>query len=98
MITTVHKIKIMQAHVDGQRIERTKKLSATWCECSDTSWNWYEYDYRVKVVVPPISREGLIHDIIDYICDTDNFRLAQCHRMVTGSNVTWDVENGFHEV
>ena len=47
-MSTVEKIAIMQAYVDGKTIEYFYKEGKIWDECSFPSWNWLAFNYRVK--------------------------------------------------
>lgn len=46
------KITIMQAYVDGKKIE-TKFVGGTnWEEVTSPAWDWVSFDYRIKQAVP----------------------------------------------
>ena len=49
-MTTKEKIAVMQAYVDGKKIQ-CKYLSEEkdcWCDCEVPLWHWYMKDYRIK--------------------------------------------------
>lgn len=46
MKTNIEKIAVMQAFVDGKRIESSRH-GEIWDEIKNPCWNWQEYDYRV---------------------------------------------------
>lgn len=49
MKTTEEKIAVMQAYVDGKKIQRTKlTIYQDWEDHPAPKWNWYYYDYRIK--------------------------------------------------
>lgn len=49
MSTLEEKIKVMQEFKDGKKIECLRLASdAGWISCGKPSWNWTEYNYRVK--------------------------------------------------
>lgn len=54
MSTTQEKIAVMQAHIDGSRIQGKADghKNATWRSVSNPSWNWDEFDYRVAPAEP----------------------------------------------
>ena len=41
-------IKVMQAYMEGKRIECKENGSATWIEVSNPKWYWGDFEYRVK--------------------------------------------------
>lgn len=87
---TEERIKIMQAYADGEIVEIYDKSSVKWAPCCvEPSWNWAIYLYRIKVV-PPVSRESLISDIMECVKNAANIHLAQYHRLVTDSETVWD--------
>lgn len=43
--TTQEKIAVMQAHVDGKKIQIYS--NGSWSESYDPRWNWTDFDYRV---------------------------------------------------
>jgi len=68
-MTTAEKIKVMQAFVDGKSIE-CKSKSGVWAPSGNTihsgnTWNWSEYDYRVKAEPTLQSRNAYEKDIRD---------------------------------
>lgn len=50
MTTTQEKIAIMQAYVDGKKIESLSynNNDARWMDVTDPAWSWINNDYRVK--------------------------------------------------
>ena len=48
MKTTKEKIEVMKAYEEGKTIEHKNKDGDKWFEVSTPSWNWRDYDYRVK--------------------------------------------------
>ena len=52
---TKEMIKVMQAYVDGKRIEAGNREINFWRDCPDPSWNWNAFDYRI---VPEPKKEG----------------------------------------
>lgn len=48
MATTEEKIAVMQAFVEGKKIEASNGQNTRWCECVTPRWNWDMYEYRVK--------------------------------------------------
>ena len=74
MTITEEMIKVMQAYVDGKKIESRKFNSSNWCEIEDgcPSWSWGTYDYRVKPTGAfATPDEGLVGGMIFNI-DTDS--------------------------
>ena len=60
-----YQIAVMQAFKDGKTIEHKSRDGDKWFEVSTPSWNWWEYDYRVKEepkYVPYENTEELIED------------------------------------
>lgn len=47
-MNTEDKIKIMQAFVDGKPIEARFTEHKSWYTCVDPTWDWWEYEYRLK--------------------------------------------------
>ncbi|MDO4800918.1 MAG: hypothetical protein Q4A15_02010 [Prevotellaceae bacterium] len=47
-MTTEEKIKVMQAHIDGEYIEFRIKGEKLWEDCGIPAWNWQEFEYRTK--------------------------------------------------
>jgi hypothetical protein len=48
-MTTEDKIKVMQAHLDGAKIEvRDRNTYDPWRLAITPVWDWYHYEYRVK--------------------------------------------------
>ena len=41
-------IKVMQHFDNGREVEIKTKRSDDWGEVTTPSWNWFEYDYRIK--------------------------------------------------
>ena len=52
---TKEMIKVMQAYVDGKRIEAGNREKNFWRDCPDPSWNWNAFDYRIA---PELKKEG----------------------------------------
>ena len=48
MKTTQEKLEIMQAFLDGEKIEMFDDDLKEWRWITDPSWNWIEVDYRIK--------------------------------------------------
>ena len=48
MKTTVEKIAVMQAYVDGKEIECRSDDCPAWDKTASPLWNWYKTDYRIK--------------------------------------------------
>lgn len=53
MKTTEEMIEVMQAHVDGKRIE-TRHVGA-WHTASEPEWNWAYSNYRISLTKPSIN-------------------------------------------
>ena len=49
MLNTLEKIKVMQAFEDGEFIEAARYGQDAWFKAAAPSWNWFDYDYRIKV-------------------------------------------------
>jgi len=47
-MNTKEKIKIMQAYDDGKEIECSYKKKNDWDINMSPSWNWADFDYRIK--------------------------------------------------
>lgn len=50
-MATIEKIAVMQAYVDGKRIEVSLKRNDNWRDWvtdEEPSWNWGVYEYRIK--------------------------------------------------
>lgn len=47
-MTTEEMIAVMQARVDGKKIECSLRGGYYWYECTSTDWDWIHYEYRVK--------------------------------------------------
>lgn len=43
-----HQIAVMQAWVDGKEVQISEKDLDVWEDHADPSFNWGDYDYRVK--------------------------------------------------
>ena len=41
-------IKVMQHYTDGGEVEYTETGFNKWRIANDPSWNWYDYNYRIK--------------------------------------------------
>ena len=54
---TKEMIEVMQAYVDGEKIE-AKRDRGEWEEICQPLWDWYEYHYRVK---PQITQPKRTH-------------------------------------
>lgn len=52
MTATAEKIKIMQAHEDGQRIESKSCYITFWEEDRNPTWNWHNVEYRIAPPTP----------------------------------------------
>lgn len=50
MKTIQEMIAVMQAYEDGKEIELRRLADSKYYDCKNPSWNWDNYDYRVKVV------------------------------------------------
>ena len=48
MEDTKRKIEVMQACVEGKKIQIKGHCASKWIDCAGPSWNWVTYDYRVK--------------------------------------------------
>lgn len=49
---TLNKITVMQAFADGAIIERNTRRTKVWSSDNDPSWDWNNYEYRVKPTKP----------------------------------------------
>lgn len=47
-MTTQEKIAVMQAHVDGKKVQFKLAKASAWSDCTVPLWGWSEYDYRIK--------------------------------------------------
>lgn len=47
-MTTEEKIRVMQAHIDGEYIEFRIKGEKVWTDCGNPLWDWQEFEYRTK--------------------------------------------------
>lgn len=45
---TIERIKVMQAFVDGKEVESKLRGTYDWGLDKNPSWNWLNYDYRIK--------------------------------------------------
>lgn len=51
MKTTAQKIEVMQAYVDGKKIQG--HVAGEWCDFEgEPNWQWFSNDYRVKPLEP----------------------------------------------
>jgi hypothetical protein len=41
-------IKVMEAHLNGAKIEYRMNYSKVWIETTDPQWNWDGCEYRIK--------------------------------------------------
>ena len=41
-------IEVIKAHKEGKKIQGAQSGCKTWSDTSRPTWNFYEYDYRVK--------------------------------------------------
>lgn len=51
MTSTEDKIAVMQAYVEGKKIQSRccfPKEIDNWEDCCDPVWNWGQFDYRIK--------------------------------------------------
>lgn len=48
MRTTEEKIKVMQAFLNGEKIQVYDKHNEKWVDAYTPSWNWESRDYRIK--------------------------------------------------
>ena len=93
-------IAVMDAFRNGFAIDSRPKtppglVESCWCFNENPSWDWANWEYRVKPV-PKITRQNLIDDIITVCRNAENDMLAANHRHVTGSEVFWN-EDEFSE-
>ena len=57
-------IKVMQHFDNGREVEIKTKRSDDWEEVTTPSWNWFEYDYRIKEPKQKVTIEKwLIKDV-----------------------------------
>ena len=97
-MTLNEQIAIMQSFHDGVYIDsrpRCMGSQSLWCENDTPGWNWADVEYRIRPV-PKITRQKLIDDIVSCSNNADDAELADYHRYVTSSEVTWD-QDGFSE-
>lgn len=47
-MTTKEMIEIMQAYERGEQIERRDRCGGNWYLSKDPSWDWVQYEYRIK--------------------------------------------------
>ena len=74
MKTIEEMIAVMQAFVDGKRVERQSVITPDegWFAVIEPAWNWNDYDYRVKPeppkkkIVPYDSAEELMQAICNH--------------------------------
>lgn len=64
-MTTEEKIRVMQAAVDGKRIQLRRNGVGTWidvCSSGDLHWDWHNMDYRVtpEPKLRPFTKEELL--------------------------------------
>lgn len=77
MKTLAEKIAIMQAYLDGKKIEINRFGTCTWHDVDEEPlFNWKDYDYRVK----PVIREGWInlYDMSSNVYDKNTWLSAGC--------------------
>ena len=46
--STVEKIKVMQAFVDGKEVEWKFCVEDEWSPCPSPTWNWTDFNFKVK--------------------------------------------------
>ena len=66
--TTAEMIEVMKAYEEGKKIEHKSKDGDKWFEVSAPSWNWRDYDYRVKEEPkyrPYVDTEEMINDFCE---------------------------------
>jgi len=59
LTSTEEKIKVMQAYVDGERVEWVHVCSRDWSEDSNPLWNWNDFKYRIM----PKAKEMTVEEI-----------------------------------
>lgn len=69
MNDTLSKIKVMQAFVDGKKIEVTNLNIKYWTPIDDPGWDWTECDYRIRE--SKIDWEPVINNALD--CEFSNY-------------------------
>jgi hypothetical protein len=47
---TAHAIEVMQAHVNGRKIQRFSPAANTWEDAPDPRWDWLHHNYRITPV------------------------------------------------
>ena len=71
MSTTKDKITIMQAYLNGKKIEYRQKDHDTWKEYTDInrapSWLWTTFDYRIKNENLDPEFEKLVSPLMEYL-------------------------------
>lgn len=66
--TTAEKIAIMQAFLDGKKIEYVDiQFGGTWKLNPHPTWNWIEYDYRIKPVEQDSINWDHVHPDYNYM-------------------------------
>lgn len=50
---TAEMIKVMQAYVDGEKIEYKGYIADIWADCSTPIWSWPDFDYRITSATTP---------------------------------------------
>jgi len=65
-MSTEEKIKIMQAYLEGERIEKCYRGSSAWEGVTIPDWSWGEYDYRVSLRKPSINWNH-VHPKFNYL-------------------------------
>lgn len=51
MSTLTEKINVMQAYGEGKKIEAMHLRGGEWRAVDCPTWDWYNYDYRIKVEI-----------------------------------------------
>lgn len=85
-------IDVMKGFENGEAVEASSELDATWASVRRPTWNWHVCDYRIKPR-PPISRKDLRSDINDQLGEMSNDCLAATHREHCGSDVYYDTSH-----
>lgn len=82
MKTVKEMIEVMQAHLDGRKIEakQTSEKYSSWSDVGKPVWDWYGCDYRikpeeVKVYLYRNRRTGALFASI-YLCPEEEAELA----------------------
>ena len=62
---TKAKIKVMEHFVRGGEVEYIETGFDDWRIANDPSWDWYNYDYRIKEeTLKIVIEKWLLHDIV----------------------------------